>query len=185
MFNPNEDSGTNEEALEAVRFALTLDSDVNRANNQGEAPLHGAAWRGANEIIQLLVDRGARLDARSKRGSTPLMIANGEEERVATINVRPWAVELLVKLMKERGLPIEMNTSADRYSFEQQPEGRPGRGRGAGFPAGLDPETLQRLREQLAAGDVPGLDPDTIQRLREQLGADQSTDPPPAPAPAR
>ena len=187
MFNPNEDSGTNEEALEAVRFALTLDSDVNRPNKQGETPLHGAAWRGANEIIQLLVDNGAKLDARSKRGSTPLMIANGEEERVATINVRPWAVELLVKLMKERGLPIEMNTSADRYAFEKQRDRQPGggRGAGAGLPAGLDPETLQRLREQLAAGDIPGLDPDTIQRLREQLGADQATDPPPAPAPAR
>ena len=188
MFNP--ERGQRHERRRARRrqgSRLTLGSDVNRPNKQGETPLHGAAWRGANEIVQLLVDHGAKLDVRTKRGSTPLMIANGEEERVATINVRPWAVELLVKLMKERGLPIEMNTSADRYAFEKQRNGQPGRGRGAGagLPAGLDPETLQRLREQLAAGDIPGLDPDTIQRLREQLGADQATDPPPAPAPAR
>jgi ankyrin repeat protein len=121
MFNPNEDSGTNEEALEAVKVALDLGADVNQANKQGDAPLHGAAWRGANEIIQLLVERGAKLDARNKRGMTPLMIANGEEEgRVANINVRPWAVELLQKLMRQRGLPVEMRGASERYAFEKQ-----------------------------------------------------------------
>lgn len=137
MFNPNEDSGTNEEAVEAVKFILTLDADVNKANSQGEAPLHGAAWRGANEIIRLLVDKGARLDAKSKVGSTPLMIANGEEERVANINVRPWTVEFLVKLMQERGIPIEMNTSSERLAFEKirpAPERRRGAGGRGGAP---------------------------------------------------
>lgn len=143
MFNPNEDSGTNEEAVEAVKFILTLDADVNKANSQGEAPLHGAAWRGANEIIRVLVDNGARLDAKSNVGSTPLMIANGEEERVANINVRPWTVEFLVKLMQERGIPIEMNTSNERLAFEKirpAPE-RPRRagGRGSAPPAATPP----------------------------------------------
>jgi hypothetical protein len=170
MFNPNEDSGTNEEAFEAVEFALTLDSDVNRANQQGEAPLHGAAWRGANPIIQILVDHGAKLDARSKRGSTPLMIANGEEERVATINVRPWAVELLVKLMKERGLPIEMNTSHERYLFEKAPEPR-SRGAGRGRGGDVRPDDLP-----------PGTDPEINQRIREPRG--ESPAEPPAQAPS-
>jgi hypothetical protein len=97
------------------------------------------------------------------------MIANGEEERVATINVRPWAVELLVKLMKERGLPIEMNTSTDRYLFDKLPEpGAKGSGRGAGAGAG-------KRRGRLAAG----LDPEIIQRIREQRG-DLPAEPPPA-----
>jgi ankyrin repeat protein len=121
MFNPNEDSGTNEEALEAVTVALELGADVNQANNAGDTPLHGAAWRAANGIIQLLVDRGARLDAKNKSGMTPLQIANGEEEgRVANINIRPWAVDLLVKLMKERGVPIEMKSAEGRFAFEKQ-----------------------------------------------------------------
>jgi ankyrin repeat protein len=121
MFNPNEDSGTNEEALEAVKVALELGADVNQANSAGDTPLHGAAWRAANGIIQLLVDRGARLDAKNKSGMTPLQIANGEEEgRVANINIRPWAVDLLVKLMKERGVPIEMKSAEGRFAFEKQ-----------------------------------------------------------------
>ena len=120
MFNPNEDSGTNEEGLQAVKVALELGADVNQANKQGETALHGAAWRGSNEIVQLLVDNGAKLDAKTTRGLTPLNIANGEEEgRVANINIRPWTVELLVKLMKDRGLPIEMMTGDDRFAFEK------------------------------------------------------------------
>jgi hypothetical protein len=155
MFNPNEDSGTNEEGFEAVKVALELGGDVNQANKQGETPLHGAAWRGSNEIVQLLVDRGARLDVKTKQGLTPLQIANGEEEgRVANINVRPWTVELLVKLMKERGLPVEMKSDADRYAFEKQ---KPRQG-GAGLPPGVDIETIRRMREQR------GLPPDDGQK---------------------
>jgi ankyrin repeat protein len=121
MFNPNEDSGTVEEAFEAVKVALELGADVNQTNKEGDTPLHGAAWRAANDIIQLLVDRGARLDAKNKSGLTPLQIANGEEEgRVANINIRPWAVELLVKLMRERGVPIEMKSAEGRFAFEKQ-----------------------------------------------------------------
>lgn len=135
MFNPNEDSGTVEEAFEAVKVALELGADVNQANKEGDTPLHGAAWRAANDIIQLLVDRGAMLDARNKSGLTPLQIANGEEEgRVANINIRPWAVELLVKLMKERGIPIEMKSAEGRFAFEKQ---KPNEGRRVPSPDDL------------------------------------------------
>jgi hypothetical protein len=40
--------------------------------------MHGAATRGANSIVQLLFDRGARLDVKSKEeGWTPWTMANG------------------------------------------------------------------------------------------------------------
>ena len=39
-----------------------------RANNEGRTPLMGAALKGRNDVVQLLVDRGARLDTRD-RGS--------------------------------------------------------------------------------------------------------------------
>jgi ankyrin repeat protein len=157
MFNPNEDSGTNDEALEAVKVALELGADVNEANKQGDAPLHGAAWRGANDIVQLLVDWGAKIDLKNKSGMTPLMIANGEEEgRVANINIRPWTVTLLKKLMEERGLPIEMKSSDDRFAFEKQSPRE--------SSAGADRERMrQRLRERGSGDDGqtkdPGQDP--------------------------
>ena len=56
------------ENLEAVRMLLDLGLDPNHANNEGRTPLMGAALKGRSDVIQLLVERGAKLDARD-RGS--------------------------------------------------------------------------------------------------------------------
>jgi len=158
MFNPNEDSGTNEEALECVKIAIAAGNDVNQANKAEDTPLHGAAWRGANEIIQLLVDNGAKLDVKNKAGMTPLQIANGEEEgRVANVNIRPWAVELFVKLMKERGLPIEMQTGDERFAFEKK-----GTRTGTGLPPGIDPARLKEMLENAS--------PEEREKIKQMLG---------------
>jgi ankyrin repeat protein len=53
-----------EENVEALRMLLDLGLDPNTANNEGRTALMGAALKGRNEAIQLLVDRGARLDLR-------------------------------------------------------------------------------------------------------------------------
>ena len=102
MFYVNEDSGTNEDALEAVKAALEHGADVNAADEKGDTPLHGGAWRGSNEIVQLLVDRGARLDAVNRNGFTPLQVANGEEFTSAGLQRRPETVALLRELMTAR-----------------------------------------------------------------------------------
>jgi ankyrin len=62
-------------ALEAVRLALDLGADVNAANDAGDTALHGAASKGYNAIVELLADKGARLDVKNKRGRTPLATA--------------------------------------------------------------------------------------------------------------
>jgi uncharacterized protein len=62
-------------ALEAASLALDLGADVNAANQAGDTALHGAAAKGYDAIVQLLVSKGARLDARNKRGRTPLASA--------------------------------------------------------------------------------------------------------------
>ena len=43
---------------------LDLGLDPNGANNDGRTPLMGAALKGRNDVVQLLVDRGAKLDQR-------------------------------------------------------------------------------------------------------------------------
>ena len=106
MFYVNEDSGTNEDAVEAVKVALALGLDVNAANDRGDTALHGAAARGSNPIVQLLVDRGARLDAKNTRGLTPLNVANGDGN-TSTFQRRPETVALFRDLMLARGFTID------------------------------------------------------------------------------
>jgi len=43
----------------------------------GSSALHGAALRGANSIVQFLVDKDAKVDAKNKLGWTPLIVAEG------------------------------------------------------------------------------------------------------------
>ncbi|HET8699418.1 MAG TPA: ankyrin repeat domain-containing protein, partial [Gammaproteobacteria bacterium] len=49
--------------LETVKTLLDLGVDVNAHNSEGRTALMGAAHKGRNEIVQLLVDHGADLDA--------------------------------------------------------------------------------------------------------------------------
>jgi hypothetical protein len=80
----------------------------------------GAAMKGRSDVIQLLVDRGARLDARDKgnrdtdkvssaaAGHTWQAIDYAEglvRVGVQSAVVRPEASALIRKLMAERGLP--------------------------------------------------------------------------------
>jgi len=88
------------ETLQAVKLCLELGIDINSANGEGLTALHGAAHRGANEIVEFLVSKGARLDAKDSEGRTPLSWAEG----VAIIDQRPprpqpHTVALLQKLM--------------------------------------------------------------------------------------
>jgi ankyrin repeat protein len=58
--------------LESVAAALELGADVNASNQAGDTALHTAATRGLNTVVQLLADKGAQLNAKNKRGLTPL-----------------------------------------------------------------------------------------------------------------
>jgi uncharacterized protein len=109
------------ENVEAVRMLLDLGLDPNTANAEGRTPLMGAALKGRTEVIQLLVDRGARLDVRD-RGSRDTHIPGATvagltwqaldyAEGLVRVGVqsavdRPEAAALLRRLMMERGLPV-------------------------------------------------------------------------------
>jgi ankyrin repeat protein len=90
--------GSESEALEALKVALEHDPDLNRANNRGDSPLHGAALRGADTLVQFLVDQGAKLDAKTKGGLTPLDIAMGKNSVSAIPVPHDSTVALLRKL---------------------------------------------------------------------------------------
>ena len=68
------------DALEAIKLAVELGIDVNAVDASGDTALHGTAYRGnsgANTLIQFLVDKGAKLNAKNIYGWTPLAISEG------------------------------------------------------------------------------------------------------------
>lgn len=70
--------GTEPQALDAVKLCVSLGLDVNAVTDKGETPMHGAARRGANTIIQYLADKGGKISASNKQGLTPLDLALGK-----------------------------------------------------------------------------------------------------------
>jgi ankyrin repeat protein len=108
-----------EENIEAVKMCLDLGIDPNVADDEGRTALHGAAHKGRLEVIQLLVDHGANLDAHdggsrdsvngALLGKTwiPLDWARGlVRVGVQSAIAHPEAAALLAKLMTERNIPI-------------------------------------------------------------------------------
>lgn len=108
-----------EENLEAVKMLLDLGLDPNVRDGDGREPLHGAAHKGRNSVVQLLVDHGAKLDAvdDGSRDSisgamyghlwSPIEYARGlVRVGVQSAIAHPETEALLKKLLEEKGLPV-------------------------------------------------------------------------------
>jgi ankyrin repeat protein len=109
------------ENVEAVTMLLDLGLDPNGANKDGRSALMGAAMKGRNEVVQMLVDRGAKLDARdngSRDTDTTVSVNAGHTWQAldyadglvrvgvqSAVNRADTAL-LIRKLMTERGLPV-------------------------------------------------------------------------------
>ena len=88
-------------SLDAVSLCLELGADVNASNSMGLTALLGAVNRGRNDIIELLVKRGARLDIKDKEGRTPLRWAEGVFLAAVGAERKPATIALLEKLIAE------------------------------------------------------------------------------------
>jgi ankyrin len=88
-----------EHLLEAVKLCVELGQDVNAANSMGLTPVMGAANRGSDDIIQYLVDHGARFDVKDKEGRTPLNWAEGVFLATNPAKPKPSSMDLIRKLM--------------------------------------------------------------------------------------
>jgi ankyrin repeat protein len=108
-----------EQTLEAVRLLLDLGIDPNTQALTGRVALHGAAHKGATEVVKLLVAHGARMDVRDwgntdNRGSPelaahtwlPVDYADGlVRVGVQSAIGHPETGRVLRELMKQAGLP--------------------------------------------------------------------------------
>jgi len=92
---------------EAVKYCVELGNDVNAVDNRGYAALHGAAYLGKNDMVEYLVSKGAKVDAKSKAGDSPADMANGPTRFGQP---HPETVALLEKL----GSPNSHNCRSDQ-----------------------------------------------------------------------
>jgi len=75
-----EEAGTEDEAVEAVEYLLTLGADLNAVAETGDTAMHGAAFANFPKVVRLLDARGAKLEGwnrPNRRGWTPLLVAEG------------------------------------------------------------------------------------------------------------
>lgn len=91
--------------LDAVQAAIDLGGDVNAANQAGNTALHGAAFLGYDSVVQRLVDRNAMINAKNKRGQTPLAMLTGRDVAAANAVFSPveGAFPSTVALLRKLG----------------------------------------------------------------------------------
>jgi ankyrin repeat protein len=99
--------GSESDALAALSLCIEAGLDVSQTNSQGETALHGAADRGADTIVQFLVDHGASMNAKTKKGLTPLDVAMGKSSLAALPVPKESTVALLRKLGALEGSDVK------------------------------------------------------------------------------
>jgi ankyrin repeat protein len=95
-----EEAGTQDEAIEAVKLLLELGNDVNAVDDNGETAMHGAAYKNFPKVVELLADKGAKIEVwnrKNKYGWTPLLIAEGH--RPGNFKPSPETLAALQKVM--------------------------------------------------------------------------------------
>ena len=105
MWRDASSKGSEADDIEIIRMCLDRGADINAATTDSlDTALHGAAGRGADAVVRFLVDRGARLDAKNKKGLTPLDEARlGLDDSSSDRRPpRPSTAALLGRLMSER-----------------------------------------------------------------------------------
>ena len=95
--------------MEAVKWLVSMGFDVNAAASNGETALHGAATRGADLVVQTLVDLKADVNAKDKNGKTPYDAASGGAIPGGVRLPHDSTMELLKKL---GGSPGQAETAA-------------------------------------------------------------------------
>lgn len=97
MAVPTRDVGTEEEAINAIKFCLQHGIDINAAGAQGNTALHMAATgRGSLEIVRFLHEQGASVSIRNEQEQTPMeaALASRFRDRTAVANLLKELVQV-------------------------------------------------------------------------------------------
>ena len=100
--------------LETAELALALGSDINLVNRNGDSALHLAAGQGLVTVVQFLVEYGAVLDVKNKRGLTPLGMALQRPRGEGGVTTPDERREAAAQLLRKRGAPSNQPRGAGR-----------------------------------------------------------------------
>ncbi len=113
--------------LAAVKALLDAGADVNERDQLGATPLLDAAWYGNEQIVRLLVEGGARVDAtHDEGGSTPLdyavlrgneaivhlLLERGAKSKKALHTAAGHGRTEIVRLLIASGMPVDARDDA-------------------------------------------------------------------------
>ena len=80
-YRPRQPRGVRSPSAEAaVRVLLEAGAELNAVNEADFSALHGAAFRGLDEVVTYLVEQGADIDARDFKGRTAYRLAEGSKQ---------------------------------------------------------------------------------------------------------
>ena len=91
------------DAEAAVRLLIEAGADIDAVNEADFTALHGAAFKGLNEVIEYLVEQGAVIDAQDFRGRTAFRMAEGSKQSFQ-FQAWPETAELLATLGADTSL---------------------------------------------------------------------------------
>jgi ankyrin repeat protein len=98
----------------AVRMLLDAGARVNAVNEAGFTALHGAAFRGLNEVVAYLVQRGADINPVDFRGRTPYRVAEGAQQ---SFRLQSWPET--AELLRTLGADVALGTDGRALDREQ------------------------------------------------------------------
>ena len=103
-YTPREPRGVPSPSAEAaVRWLVEAGADINAINEAEFTALHGATFRGLNEVIEYLVANGADIDARDFRGRTAYRMAEGAKQ---SFQFQSWPET--AKLLEQLGANVRL-----------------------------------------------------------------------------
>jgi hypothetical protein len=119
--------------LDVAKRLIALDADVNKP---GWTPLHYAATNGQTEMIRLLLEHHAFIDAQSPNGTTPLMMAASYGSPEAVKLLIESGADFVMRNQKQmsaldfaqrasRPDAVELLMQAERYRAQQRPGSKP------------------------------------------------------------
>ena len=123
---PEEEAGTEAEAVIATQMLLDLGADIDAMDGNGDTPMHGAAYGSFPLVVELLSDNGADIrmwKQKNELGRTPLFIAEGHRGGLPRQS-RP-TIEAITPLMVGAGVPTDGPRPAFRDQYETKPEPPP------------------------------------------------------------